>query len=155
FSYRVWQRHFGGDPNIINQTITVNGTPRIIVGIMPPGFRFPEHETDVWTPLILNPEDLQERSNRWVTVVGLTKPGVTLEQAQADASTIAGRLEQQYPQNRGVVARLEPLATFLFGKVKLPLQLLLGTTIVILLIVCANVASLMLARAAVRERDMA
>ncbi len=154
FSYRVWQRHFGGNPNVINQSVNVNGVPRVIVGIMPPGFRFPERDTDVWTPLIIDPQDW-ERHSRWVTVVGLTKPGVTLDQARTEATTIAARLEQQYPENRGHSARLQPLDSFLFGEVKLPLQLLLGATIVILLIVCANVASLMLARAAVRERDMA
>lgn len=155
FSYQVWQRHFGGNPNIINQSINVNGVPRQIVGIMPPGFKFPERDTDVWTPLVPHPDDLESRHNRWVTVVGLTKPGVTLERAQTDASTIASRLAQQYPENHGSLIRLEPVASFLFGEVKLPLQLLLGTAIVILLIVCANVASLMLARGAVRERDMA
>jgi putative ABC transport system permease protein len=155
FSYRVWQHQFAGDPNIINQAINVNGIPRVIVGIMPPGFRFPERETDVWTPLVHDPEDLGARDDRWVTSVGLMKAGVTPEQAQADAATIATRLEQQYPENHGFSVRLQPLASFLFGDVKLPLQLLLGTTIVILLIACANVASLMLARAAVRERDMA
>lgn len=153
-SYRVWQRHFGGNPNVLNQTIAVNGTPRVIVGIMPPGFRFPEHDTDLWTPLALDPNQPNPREDRWATTVGLIKPGVTLEQAQADASTIARRLEQEYPENRGVTIRLVPLATELFGEVKLPLQVLLGATLVILLIVCANVASLMLARAAVREREM-
>lgn len=155
FSYRVWQRHFGGNPNIINQSINVNGVPRVIVGIMPPGFRFPERDTEVWTPLVLNPEDLEARHDRWVTVVGLTKPGVTLEQADTEAKTIAARLEQQYVENRGNSVRLQSLDDFLFGEVKLPLKLLLGATVLILLIVCANVASLMLARAAVRERDMA
>jgi putative ABC transport system permease protein len=153
-SYRVWQRHFGGNPNVINQTIAVNGSPRVIVGIMPPGFRFPERDTDLWTPLALDPNQPNPREDRWATTVGLLKPGVTLEQAQADASTIAHRLEQEYPENRGVTIRLVPLSTQLFGEVKLPLQLLLGATLVILLIVCANVASLMLARAAVREREM-
>lgn len=155
FSYRVWQRHFGGDPNIINKSINVNGVPRVIVGIMPPGFRFPERDTEVWTPLVISAEDLEARYDRWVTVVGVMKPGVTLDQAQTDARTIASRLEQQYPENRGHSVRLQPLDSFLFGDVKLPLQLLLVATIVILLIVCANVASLMLARGAVRERDMA
>jgi putative ABC transport system permease protein len=155
FSYRVWQRHFGGDPNIINKSINVNGVPRIIVGIMPPGFRFPERDTEIWTPLVISAGDLEARDDRWLTVVGVTKPGVTLDQAQTDARTIASRLEQQYPENRGHSVRLQPLDSFLFGDVKLPLQLLLVATIVILLIVCANVASLMLARGAVRERDMA
>lgn len=154
-SYNLWQRRFGGDPNVVNQTLTLNGTPRRVVGVMPSGFRFPDRDTEIWTPLALNPAQTEARDDRWVVVVGLTKPGVTADQAHADLSTIARRLEQQYSENSGVSVRLVPLATEVFGEIQLPLQLLLGASSVILLIVCANVASLMLARAAVRERDMA
>lgn len=152
-SYSLWQRRFGSDPNIVNQMVTLNGSPRQVVGVLPDGFRFPVRETEIWTPLALaQPE---ARSDRFAVVIGVMKRGVTFDQAQADLSTIASRLEQQFPENRGVSVRLVPLATQVFGEIRLPLQLLLGASIGILLIVCANVASLMLARAAVRERELA
>ncbi len=152
-SYNLWQRRFGGDPNVINQVINMSGTPRQIVGVLPNGFRFPVRETEVWTPLALrNPE---KRNSRFAVVVGVLKRGVTFDKAQVDLSTIASRLEQQFQENRGVGVHLVPLDRQVFGEIRLPLQLLLGASIGILLIVCANVASLMLARAAVRERDMA
>lgn len=154
-SYNLWQRRFGGDPNVVNQMITMNGIPRQVVGVLPDGFRFPVRETEIWIPLALNPAQQEARNDRWLVVVGLMKRGVTLDQAQVDLSTIASRLEQQFSENRGVSVSLVPLATQVFGEIRRPLQLLLGASIGILLIVCANVASLMLARAAVRERDMA
>lgn len=153
--YDLWQRRFGGDPNVINQMITMNGVPRQVVGVLPDEFKYPLRETEVWIPLAINPAQTQARNDRWAVVIGLMKPGVTVEQAQTDLTTIASRLEQQYPENKGVSLRLVPLATQVFGSIKLPLQLLLGASLAILLIVCANVAGLMLARAAVRERDMA
>lgn len=153
--YELWQRRFGGDPNVINQMINMNGVPRQIVGVLPDEFKYPLRETQVWIPLAINPAQTQARNDRWAVVIGLMKPGVTVEQAQTDLTTIASRLEQQYPENKGVSLRLVPLATQVFGAIKLPLQLLLGASLAILLIVCANVAGLMLARAAVRERDMA
>ena len=154
-SYNLWQRRFGGDPNVVNQMITMNGIPRQVVGVLPDGFRFPVRETQVWTPFALNPANPDARNDRYLTVVGLMKRGVTLDQAQVDLSTIASRLEQQFSENRGIAVNLVPLGTQVFGEIRRPLQLLLGASIGILLIVCANVASLMLARAAVRERDMA
>lgn len=154
-SYSLWQRRFGGDPNVVNQMVTMNSIPRQVVGVLPDSFKFPVRETEVWTPLALNPAQTESRGDRWVVVIGLMKPGVSFERAQADLGTIASRLEQQFSENRGVSVRLVPLATQVFGEIKLPLQVLLGASIGILLIVCANVASLMLARAAVRERDMA
>lgn len=154
-SYKLWQRRFGGDPNVVNQMISLSGTPRQVVGVLPGDFSFPNSQTEIWTPLALNPAQPEARSDRWVVVVGLMKNGVTVDQAQADLNTIASRLEQQYPEDRGISVNLVPLATQVFGQIRLPLQLLLGASLAILLIVCANVASLMLARAAVRERDMA
>ena len=154
-SYSLWQRRFGGDPNVVNQMITMNGVPRQVVGVLPDGFRFPVRETEIWVPLAINPAQPQARNDRWLTVVGVMKSGVSLDQAQVDLSTIASRIEQQFSENRGVSVSLVPLSTQVFGEIRRPLQLLLGASIGILLIVCANVASLMLARAAVRERDMA
>lgn len=154
-SHSLWQRRFGGNPNIIGQSITANGNPRVVVGVMPADFKFPDRETEIWIPLALNPSQPETRGSRWVIAVALPKSGVKLDQAQADLSTIASRLQQEYPENRGVTVRVVPLATEVFGTIKLPLQMLLSATMIVLLIVCANVASLMLARAAVRERELA
>jgi len=154
-SHSLWQRRFGGNPNIIGQSITANGNPRVVVGIMPSDFKFPNRETEIWMPLALNPAEPETRGSRWVIAVALPKAGISLDQTQTDLSTIASRLQQEYPENRGVTVRVVPLATEVFGTIKLPLQMLLSATLIVLLIVCANVASLMLARAAVREREMA
>jgi putative ABC transport system permease protein len=154
-SYKLWQRRFGSNPAIINQSLTLNGAPRVIVGVMPADFAFPIRETDIWTPLARDPAEPEARDNRWLHVVALPKSGTTLDQVQADLGTVASRLQQEYAENRGVSVKVTPLADEVLGTIKLPLQFLLGATVFLLLIVCANVASLMLTRAAVREREMA
>jgi putative ABC transport system permease protein len=151
-SYGYWQSRFGGDPNILQRTIRVSGRPRPIVGVMPAGFQFP-NGTDIWAPQTTRSTS---RTSHNLFAVARLKGGVPLETAQAELDTIAARLEQQFPDSnkgRGVTAlRLQDT---LVGSVRLTLYLLWGVVGVVLLIACANTATLLLGKATARTREIA
>jgi predicted permease len=153
-----WRRRFAGDRGIIGRVIDIDGAPTTVIGVMPPDFVFPagSRSVDMWVPFTLPPVARQNRGARFVDVYGRLAPGVTIEQAAAEMRQIAARLESQYPDdnaNRSVLVM--PLRDAVAGSVREPLLIILGAVVVVLIVACANVASLLLARAATRQHDVA
>jgi putative ABC transport system permease protein len=153
-SHALWQRRFGGDPGILNKTISLSGISNTVVGIMPPGFQFPEN-TDMWRPLAPTDETRASRFSFFLPVVGRLKPGVTRAQAQADLDVIANQIEQQFPDMAGYGVNVVPALEQAVGAIRRTLVILFAAVLFVLLIACANVANLLLARAAGRRREFA
>lgn len=154
-SYGVWQRRFAGDPNIVGKTLTINNRQRTVIGVMPPDFQF-YRPVEAWAPLVFTPEDRQRRGAAFLISVGRLKPGVTIQQAQGEVNNIAARLEQQYPTtNTNIGFPLIGLYDSVVGIARVALYLLLAGVGFVLLIACANVANLLLARAATRQKEIA
>jgi putative ABC transport system permease protein len=156
-SYGLWQRRFGADPKIVGQKITLGGRSREVVGVMPPDFYFPSKEVELWTPMGWDYAQIaQLRRPHFLRAVGRLKPGVTLEQARAEMTAIASRLEQQYPDtNTQMGVGLGPLKEWIVSDVQLPLIVFLVAVTFVLLIACANVVNLLLSRSAARAREVA
>ena len=149
----LWQRRFSGDRNVLGQPLSVGGEQYTIVGVMPPSMPFFDNlpEADLWTPMSFAPGDNSAtRNNHFITLIGRLKPGVTLQQAQADVSAIGERMEEG-----AIGTRLVPMHEQLTAESKTGLFVLMGASLFVLLVACVNVANLLLARASARERELA
>lgn len=152
--YDLWQRSFGGNPNVVGQKIMISSRPRTVIGVMPRGFRFPE-VSELWVPLAVTSK-IYTRTDHGLETIARLKDGVTMAQAQTEMNNIATRIEEQNPvTNEGLGVKVTSLHENLSGSYREALLILLGVVGCVLLVACVNVANLMLARATARQKEFA
>ncbi len=157
-SYAAWERRYGRDPSAIGTSVTVDGRPRRIVGILPAAFRW-KQANDFWLPFGFTAEQAAQRSSRWLNAVARLKPGIPLEAARRGLDVVSAQIRDANPSFYAPEARwslsLQPLRDRFVGSSRQPLLILFGAVLFVLLIACANVANLLLARGAARSREIA
>lgn len=152
----LWQRRFGRDPNILGTKVLIDGSGFTVVGVAPPGFRIPGSPSELWIPYSPQPDDLANRGDRFLNVLGALRPGSTVAVAQSQLQSVAAFLAQQHPEsNQGYSVELVPLREQLVGDIRPTLWMLMAAVVAVLLIACVNVAHLLLARAGSREKEIA
>jgi putative ABC transport system permease protein len=152
-SYGLWQRRYAGDWSVLNRPIQLNDSRYTVIGVMPRDFVYRDRERDFWAPIHITPAFRALRGSHFLTVVARLKPGATVQRASEEMLAIANRQKQQYPdQNRYTGAVVVPMKEDLLGKTRTALLVLMAAAGCVLLIACANLASLLLARAVARKR---
>jgi len=155
-TYGLWARRFASDPAIVGRTIALNGVAHTVVGVMRPDLAFPTREFQIYVPLTVDPEELVNRLNYSYLAVARLKPGVSVEQAQTELTLISSQLEREHPTtNEGIGAEVVPMLADTVATVRRPLYVLLASVAAMLLIGCANLANLLLARSLARRRELA
>jgi predicted permease len=155
-SHRLWQSQFGGDRAVVGRTIDLNGTAYVVIGVMPATFNFPNRDVQLWTSLTFRDEDFANRNNRYLEALGRLKEDVSFEQAHAELSSIAARLAQEYPAtNAETGISFFRMRDAMSPRYRVMLIALSGASLCLLLLTCANLASLLVARANARARELA
>src|SRR5262249_31749709 len=155
-SHTLWQRRFSAEANIIGRTLTLDDQSYTVVGVMPPGFDFPNKETELWAPIAFNADAANDRGAFYLAGIARLNPGVTLATAQSELDVIARNLTRAFPQsNTDLGFSVTSLQESLVSGFKQSLYVLLGAVAFVLLIACVNVANLLLARVAAREKELA
>ena len=154
--YGLWQSQLGGDPSVIGSSLSLDGTPYTVIGVMPAHFVFPDESVQLWIPLVLRETDFAIRENTYLHAVGRLKPGITFEQARADIASVFTRLQEQYPASNAETGfSFFMQSDSMAPRFRVLLLALVGASLCMLLLTCANLANLLLARAAGRERELA
>jgi predicted permease len=154
-SDRLWARRFNRDPAIVNRSISLNGQPHVVVGVMPEGFAFPGREFELWTPLTVDPDDYRTRMGYNFLAFGRLRPGVGVDEAQAELDGIARRLAERFPEtNDGIGVLVAPMLADLTRTVRAPLQVLLGGVLLLLLVGCTSLATLFVTRSVARSGEL-
>jgi predicted permease len=155
-SNSLWTERYGADPAVLGRKVLVNGEPCTVIGVMPPGFRFPGREAAFWMPARFGPDDYSDRRNSYLRVIARLKPGVTFEQARAEMKVIGRSIEREYPKDMAHVGvTVIHLRDEISWRSRLLLTALLGAALCVLLIACTNLGNLLLSRALIRRKELA